>query len=291
MVWLITFFVGVALVFLLMRALNWIGLWDWFNQELSVLGFTGDIVAGFGTLFIILSFWCLILGRLDWLVLLVLVFLLFLLFFAGILLILGLVKKLWSCEQHFSTKIMIRLLLIFGLVFGYMIAIFDTNKWHHKVAEWGFVQTQFNLGRKYALGDGITRDDLKAIKWLHKAAERGHTDARMFLARRYNYWKTQAQPQSKPKKVSSNPTEEKKQSTVTDSSCPENQYALTVNATPPTSRIRIMNIRPKYQAGICLKPRKYDIYVTHQGYHSSRKWTAVQETDVTIHVTLTPLTD
>jgi hypothetical protein len=71
-----------------------------------------------------------------------------------------------------------------------------------------------------------------------------------------------------------------------ESSCPENQYALTVNATPATSRIRIMNIRPKYRPGICLTPRRYDIYVTHRGYHSYRKWTTLQEAEVSVEVTL-----
>jgi hypothetical protein len=73
-----------------------------------------------------------------------------------------------------------------------------------------------------------------------------------------------------------------------ESSCPENQYALTVNATPATSRIRIMNIRPKYRPGICLTPRRYDIYVTHRGYHSYRKWTTLQEAEVSINVALKP---
>jgi hypothetical protein len=71
-----------------------------------------------------------------------------------------------------------------------------------------------------------------------------------------------------------------------ESSCPENQYALTVNATPATSRIRIMNIQPKYRPGICLTPRRYDIYVTHRGYHSYRKWTTLQEAEVSVEVTL-----
>ncbi len=72
------------------------------------------------------------------------------------------------------------------------------------------------------------------------------------------------------------------------SSCPDNQYALTVNATPPTSRIRVMNIGPKYQPGLCLTPRRYDIYVTHRGYHGYRKWIAIEEADVSLDVALTP---
>jgi len=141
-------------------------------------------------------------------------------------------------------RFLLSLLFISGLVFWYLFATFDANKWHHKAAEinkWhhkaaeiGFIKTQFNLGLKYALGEGITQ---------------------------------------------------------ADSACPDNKYALTVNATPPTSRIRIMNIKPKYQPGICLKPGKYDINVTHQNYHRYRKWITLKDTDVSVEVILRQVTD
>jgi hypothetical protein len=49
------------------------------------------------------------------------------------------------------------------------------------------------------------------------------------------------------------------------------KYRLTVNATPSDSRIRIMNIKPKYRHGIVLKPGKYDIEVTRSGYEKEVK--------------------
>jgi hypothetical protein len=61
---------------------------------------------------------------------------------------------------------------------------------------------------------------------------------------------------------------------------------LTVNAKPVKSRIRIMNIKPKYKPGIALKPGKYDIYVTHPGYVSKRMWVEIKEADLSIEVIL-----
>jgi|GEM_PF-145805 len=54
--------------------------------------------------------------------------------------------------------------------------------------------------------------------------------------------------------------------------CPGNTYSLIVNASPPDSRIRIMNIRAPYQPGICLRRGKYKISVTRRGYLKHQKW-------------------
>ena len=59
-------------------------------------------------------------------------------------------------------------------------------------------------------------------------------------------------------------------------------YKLTVNAIPSDSRIRIMNIKPKYKHGICLKKGRYDIYVTRKNYNSYREWIKIEESDVSI---------
>jgi CHAT domain-containing protein/tetratricopeptide (TPR) repeat protein len=67
------------------------------------------------------------------------------------------------------------------------------------------------------------------------------------------------------------------------------KYHLTVNVTPSDSRIRIMNIRPKYRPGIALKPGKYDIKVTRSGYESKRWWVEIKEADLTLDVTLNKL--
>ncbi len=66
----------------------------------------------------------------------------------------------------------------------------------------------------------------------------------------------------------------------------KNKYSLMINLTPATGKIRIMNIAPKYNYGILLKPNKYDIYITNSGYHEYRKWIEVKDSDVNIDVVL-----
>jgi hypothetical protein len=51
----------------------------------------------------------------------------------------------------------------------------------------------------------------------------------------------------------------------------ENKYNLIVNA-PENSRIRILNIKPKYKKCIALKKGKYNIEVTKKGYMKHREW-------------------
>lgn len=75
----------------------------------------------------------------------------------------------------------------------------------------------------------------------------------------------------------------------TKSGCPDNQYALTVNVTPSKSKIRIMNIVPKYRPGICLTTGRYDIYITRRGYRSYRKWITLKVANMLVDVTLIPM--
>ncbi len=63
-------------------------------------------------------------------------------------------------------------------------------------------------------------------------------------------------------------------------------YKLTVQARPANSRIRIMNIKPKYRPGIPLEPGKYDILVEQQGYQSARQWVTIQDADVSLDISL-----
>jgi len=65
------------------------------------------------------------------------------------------------------------------------------------------------------------------------------------------------------------------------------KYRLTVNAVPTGSRIRIMNIGPKYFPGIELAPGTYDILVEKPGYIPSQKPVTLRAQDMTISVTLT----
>ncbi len=65
---------------------------------------------------------------------------------------------------------------------------------------------------------------------------------------------------------------------------------LFVNARPKGSRIRIMNIKPKYHRGIELEPGDYDILVTHDGYESLRRDVPVSSgEDVHVDFRLDPL--
>ena len=65
-------------------------------------------------------------------------------------------------------------------------------------------------------------------------------------------------------------------------------YSLTVNATPVDSRIRIMNIVPKYRPGIGLSPGNYVIRVDKSGFRSFEKMVRIVDTDVSLNVVLTP---
>ncbi|GAP75598.1 MULTISPECIES: carboxypeptidase-like regulatory domain-containing protein [Pseudoalteromonas] len=55
---------------------------------------------------------------------------------------------------------------------------------------------------------------------------------------------------------------------------------LTVNTTPSDSRVRIMNIRPKYHDGIELQPGEYEVEVSKPGYETFREWVMVENNTV-----------
>ncbi len=65
----------------------------------------------------------------------------------------------------------------------------------------------------------------------------------------------------------------------------KNIYALNVNAQPKDSRIRILNIKPKFYNGIELKRGRYLIEVTKPGYTMYKKWILI-DNDFTLNVTL-----
>ena len=52
-------------------------------------------------------------------------------------------------------------------------------------AEDGDARAQFNLGRMYAEGRGVTKDEEEAFKWVRRAAEQGHTAAQNRLGIMY----------------------------------------------------------------------------------------------------------
>src|SRR6056300_1298156 len=54
-------------------------------------------------------------------------------------------------------------------------------------AEQGDAEAQFNLGRRYDNGEGVTRDNRTAVKWYSLAAEQGLADAQYSLAVMYEW--------------------------------------------------------------------------------------------------------
>ncbi len=53
----------------------------------------------------------------------------------------------------------------------------EAEKKYKKAAEQGDAEAQYNLGRCYYDGDGITQDHKEAVKWYRNAAEQGHAAA------------------------------------------------------------------------------------------------------------------
>ncbi len=64
---------------------------------------------------------------------------------------------------------------------------------------------------------------------------------------------------------------------------------LTVAATPPDSRIKILNNQGKYQKGMILKPGKYQVEVFRDGYEKFTQWITMDQNDMVLPVALTPL--
>jgi len=50
--------------------------------------------------------------------------------------------------------------------------------WYRQGAEAGIASAQYRVGRMYARGEGVARDDKAAVDWLMKAAQQGHPEAR-----------------------------------------------------------------------------------------------------------------
>ncbi|MDM8566443.1 hypothetical protein QUF74_12440 [Candidatus Halobeggiatoa sp. HSG11] len=66
----------------------------------------------------------------------------------------------------------------------------------------------------------------------------------------------------------------------------KDKYSLTINLTPSNSKVRIMNIGPKYKPGILLKTGKYDVYITNKNHHEYREWVEIKDSDLSIDVVL-----
>lgn len=64
------------------------------------------------------------------------------------------------------------------------------------------------------------------------------------------------------------------------------QAKLTVKSSPAGAHIRILNIVPKYKNEIQLKPGKYHIEVTKEGYQRHLQWISINELDRVVDVVL-----
>jgi TPR repeat protein len=68
--------------------------------------------------------------------------------------------------------------------------------WYKKAAEQGFADTHYNLGMMYNEGEGVPKDQGKALGWYQKAADQGDVEAQFLLDLWYNEnlgaWKNNA---------------------------------------------------------------------------------------------------
>jgi len=140
----------------------------------------------------------------------------------------------------------------------------QAQHWLGQAAAQGLADAQYLLGMMYYQGQGVDKDVNRALQLFSQAAAQGHQAAMAIYK----------PPASTPRAAEFAPKR------LQDS------YHMTVNAEPFTSRIRIMNIIPRYQPGIALKPGQYDIYVTHPGYFSKRFWIDIADRDVSVDVVL-----
>lgn len=58
--------------------------------------------------------------------------------------------------------------------------------WYQKAADQGNIGAQLSLGLMYAEGRGVPQDDTQAVTWYRKAAEQGHAKAQYNLAFMYH---------------------------------------------------------------------------------------------------------
>ena len=73
-------------------------------------------------------------------------------------------------------------------------------------------------------------------------------------------------------KLNKNNVKIKEKATIKRKDIIISKYSLSIISFPKHSRIRILNIKPKYNNGMKLKKGKYNIEVSAKGYETSRKW-------------------
>ena len=63
-----------------------------------------------------------------------------------------------------------------------------------KAAEMGYTNAQFNLSNMYRVGEGVPKNDKKAVTWYRKAAEQGNATAQHNLG--WMYYKGEGVPEN-----------------------------------------------------------------------------------------------
>lgn len=63
----------------------------------------------------------------------------------------------------------------------------EAARWYRKAADHGFSKAEYDLGYMYNFGQGLLRDDAEAALWYRKAADEGDTRAEINLALLYYY--------------------------------------------------------------------------------------------------------
>lgn len=67
------------------------------------------------------------------------------------------------------------------------------------------------------------------------------------------------------------------------------QYPLLITTEPPTARVRVLTIKPRYRDSMLLKPGAYKIAVDASGYAEQTFWLTISDSPATRHIQLTPI--
>jgi len=69
----------------------------------------------------------------------------------------------------------------------------------------------------------------------------------------------------------------------------EQGFGLTVEVEPADATVKILNIKPRYRAGMKLKPGRYEVQVTRDGYKARRQWVEIGDGDRVVSIRLEKL--
>ncbi len=61
----------------------------------------------------------------------------------------------------------------------------EAVRWFRKAAERGYAKAQYNLGTMYHKGEGVPQDHAEAVRWYRKAADQGYAEAQNNLGVMY----------------------------------------------------------------------------------------------------------